>query len=88
MLYVAAERSRECWQVGLNHIANRCDVDTKVVVYEYVAKTANLWPGDFRVGNGDLRREMLRSFPNDLQVSFDGIFRHVDQVCVTTFERV
>lgn len=84
---VVAERVGERRQMRLDHVANGIDVDAEVLMYEDVAEPADLRPRDLRMGIGDLCREVDDGFADDLQIPFNGILGHVDEVLVAAVER-
>lgn len=69
-----------------DHVAHGINVDTKILANEDVAEAADLRPGDLRVCLGDLHREMVCGFSDDLQVPLDRIFGHLNQIRVAAHE--
>lgn len=56
----------ERWQIHFDDVADGGDIDSEVLVDEDIPESADLRPGDLRVGVGEFRREMVRRFPDDL----------------------
>ena len=69
-------------QVGLNHIPDDGNINPEVLVHKDVAETSDLRPRDLRVRTNDLRREVVQSFANDLQVALNRILGHLNDVRV------
>lgn len=55
-------------------------VSPEVLVNEDIPEPADLRSGDLRVRTGDHRRRAVCRFPDDLEVAFDGVLGHVDEV--------
>lgn len=77
------QRLGERWEMGVDDIADNIDVDSEVLMNENVVEASDLRPGDLRVGVGDLHREVVCSFADDLQVALDRILGHVHDVTIT-----
>nr|WP_242684965.1 hypothetical protein [Microbacterium sp. SD291] len=69
-------------QMRLDHVPNSVGIHSEVLVNKDVPEPADLGPRDLWMRVGDLRGEMDDGFADDLQVSFNGIFGHVDEVAV------
>jgi len=68
--------------VSLDNITHDLDIDTEVLVHEDVPKPADLGPGNVGMGISDLGRQMIRCFPDDLEIALNRILGHLDQAVI------
>lgn len=70
------------------HVTNRGDIHPEVLVHEDISESADLRPGDLGMRVGELVREVVRCLADDLEIPFDGILCHVDEVRIVAVESV
>lgn len=72
----------------LNDFANGIHIDAEIPVHEDTSEASDLRPGNLWVCVGELSGKMVRCFADDLEVPFDGVFCHVNEVRIVAGERV
>lgn len=68
--------------MGLDDVADNFDVDPEVLVDQDVPEATDLRPGNVRVRSGDLLREVVDGFADNLQIAFDRVLRHLRQITI------